>query len=114
DAIARFAYQPIATLYLQCDMPVLLNEPLLQLDGSPGQWLFDRGALGGPRGLYAVVISAASSARGVDQDETSQAVLDQLRRVWPAWPRPRWAKLIMQKRATFACTAGLARPPAGR
>ena len=86
---------------------------MLQLDATPGQWLFDRGRLGGVRGLFAVVISAADDAPGIDQGSLDAAVRQQLRRTWPDRPEPRWMKAIVEKRATFACTTSLARPRAG-
>jgi squalene-associated FAD-dependent desaturase len=113
--VGRFAYQPIATVYVQCRRPVgEIADTMLQLDGKPGQWLFDRGGLGGPAGLYAVVISAAGTARGLGQHELGRAVVDQLRRFWPAWPDPLWLRAIVEKRATFSCTPDLARPECGR
>jgi squalene-associated FAD-dependent desaturase len=107
------AYHSIATVYARYDQPPQLPMAMLQLDANPGQWLFDRGQIGGPRGLFAVVISAADDATGLDRDALLGAVRQQLRRIWPDWPEPRWMKAIVEKRATFACTTGLARPSAG-
>lgn len=114
NIVNNFDYEPIATVYLRYDDAPRLPEPMLQLNGIPGQWLFDRGALDGTAGLYAVVISAARLARGLEQDALTAEVIAQLRGLWPHASAPRWNKAIVEKRATFACTPELVRPEAGR
>lgn len=110
--IARFAYEPITTVYLQYPNALGLTLPMLKLDGHPGQWVFDRGALDGPAGLASVVISTESAHARIAHDTLAQAVDAQLRRVWPQLPAPVWTQVIAERRATYACTAGLQRPQA--
>jgi hypothetical protein len=72
--------------------------------GRPAQFVFDRGALGGPRGLWAFVVSASS-----DEREALQAqVLAQAESL--GWTGLRPLRTVVEKRATFACTPGLQRP----
>ena len=42
-----------------------------------------------------------------------RAIDDQLRRVLPTLPAPAWLKVIAERRATYACIAGIARPASG-
>jgi len=113
-----FAYEPIATVYLQYGSEVRLPMPFCALADAPaagrwGQFVFDRGQLdAGQAGLLAVVISGADAAAAVGQDALAQAVAAQLATAFgmPALGRPHWTRTITEKRATFACTPGLARP----
>jgi squalene-associated FAD-dependent desaturase len=108
-----FTYEPIRTTYLQYSCALGLPQPMLKLDGDPGQWVFDRGQLGGPPGLAAVVISTDVVAARIEHDALERAIDAQLRRVVPQLPRPAWSQTIAERRATYACVAGLARPAPG-
>jgi hypothetical protein len=80
---------------------------------APAQFVFDRGQLGGPRGLLAFVISGAQAWVDRGLDETTQATLTQARAALGAHLREplRVVHTIAEKRATFRCTPGLRRPP---
>jgi squalene-associated FAD-dependent desaturase len=114
---AAFGYEPIITVII--DAPGLrLAVPMLALqDGpqAPAQFVFDQGALGGPAGQLAFVVSAAAPwvARGLEA--TAVATLAQARLAfgpgrWPATARLR--RTLAEKRATFRCVPALDRPPA--
>jgi squalene-associated FAD-dependent desaturase len=113
-----FTYEPIATVWLQYDPAVRLPLPFCALLDDPqagawGQFVFDRGQLDpGQAGLLAVVVSAALDAAGMDQDALANAVAAQLARAFglEALAAPLWRRTITEKRATFACAPGLARP----
>lgn len=111
--VATFSYEPIVTAYIQYERSLGLSQPMIKLDGSPGQWIFDRGQLDGPSGLAAVVISTDIPGARTPQDTVASAIDAQLRRLMPALPPPSWIKVIAERRATYACTAGLSRPSAG-
>lgn len=111
--IARFAYEPICTVYLRFPRRLSLSRPLLKLDDAPGQWVFDREQLGGPSGLAAVVISTDLPGPKHDHASLAREVEAQLKRFWPDLPRPEWNQVITEQRATYACVAGLARPLSG-
>lgn len=118
-AALAFDYEPITTCYLQYAPDIRLPSPMLALRDDPlrqrwGQFVFDRGQLDATQaGLLAVVISASGQA--VDQEGASlaHAVAAQLAEALatPALTTPRWSKAVTEKRATFACTPGLRRPP---
>jgi squalene-associated FAD-dependent desaturase len=112
-AVAAFAYEPIYTTYLHYPRPLRSPLPMLKLHGDPGQWLFDRGQLGAAPGLAAVVISTDVPAARVEHGVLTQAIDAQLRRLIPDLPAPNWAQTIAERRATYACAAGLARPAPG-
>lgn len=115
---AALRYEPIITVYAR-SAGVRLPHPMLALASgaqgdNPAQFVFDLGALNGDTGLLAFVISGAS--RWVDRgmDGTVEATLTQGRRELanllhnPLVP----LRALTEKRATFACTPGLERPPA--
>jgi len=109
-------YEPIATVYARsagCALP----EPMLALPGDdaerPAQFVFDRGRLGGEAGTLAFVISGA--ARWVERGvaATEAATLAQGNEALGRFLRAplEVVRTIVEKRATFACTPGLVRPP---
>ena len=119
-SLLAFEYEPITTCYLHypAALAVALDSPFYALvdDAAKGEWaqfVFDRGQLDpGQAGLLAVVISASSQAAALAQPELAQAVAGQLARALgrPELAQPDWVQVITEKRATFACTPGLARP----
>ena len=111
--VAAFAYQPIRTIYLRYPLALPVAQPMLKLDGDPGQWLFDRGRLGGERGLAAVVISTDTVGPGVGHDDLVRAIDAQLRRLLPGLPAPVWSQVIAERRAAYACEPALERPAPG-
>jgi hydroxysqualene dehydroxylase len=111
--IAAFSYEPITTAYLQYPQALAFAQPMLKLDGNPGQWIFDRGALGGSPGLAEVVISTQMPGARIAHESLAQAIDRQLRRTWPELAAPLWTQVIAERRATYACVAGLVRPATG-
>jgi squalene-associated FAD-dependent desaturase len=114
-----FEYEPIATAYLQYAPEVGLPLPFCALLDDPaagrwGQFAFDRGQLdAGQAGLLSVVVSAAGAAAALGQDQLATAIAAQLAAAFgqPELATPLWTRVITEKRATFACTPGLRRPP---
>jgi len=109
-AIDAFAYEPIVTCYLQYPESVLLPSPMLGFSGGMVQWVFDRGRLGGPKGLLAAVISASGAHQQLTREELTARIEIELKAALPELPSPRWSQVITEKRATFSCTPALARP----
>lgn len=72
---------------------------------QPAQFVFDRGQLGGPHGLLAFVVSACTA----DRAHVQAQVLAQARAQLGLSLRP--LRTVIDKRATFACSPGLVRPP---
>lgn len=89
-----------------------LAQPMLALrsggatgSSRPAQFVFDRGQLGGPRGLLAFVISASAGEREQLQTQVLTQARDQLGLTLLA------VQTVVEKHATLACTPGLRRPP---
>ena len=118
--VSAFTYESITTAWLAYPGTVPLPAPIARLDDDPGQWVFERSRAlvpslsGGARTLLAVVISAGGPHDALDHAALAARVDAQLRRRAPALPAPAWARVIAERRATYACTPALARPAAGR
>jgi squalene-associated FAD-dependent desaturase len=103
-------YEPIHSVWLQFEGPVRLPSPMIGLADSPAQWLFDREAICGQRGLIGAVISASEDHVGEAQETLAQRVVADLAKHFGPLPPLQWQRVIAEKRATFSCTPGLARP----
>jgi squalene-associated FAD-dependent desaturase len=119
EPIPAFGWEAITTVYLQYEAHVRLHRPFFALLDQPelgcwGQFVFDRGQLGqGDAGLLAVVVSASGPALEQGKDGLASLVAAQLAEAFgrPELVSPQWTRVISEKRATFACTPGLRRPP---
>lgn len=109
--VGQFGYQPIYSVWLQYPSPVTLPETMLGFADGPLHWAFDRGALCGQRGLIGAVISAEGAHQDLSQEELGALAHAELNRRIGGLPEPQWVRVIAEKRATFACTPGLRRPP---
>jgi squalene-associated FAD-dependent desaturase len=108
--LAGFSYLPIHTCYLQYGADYRLPAPMIGLTGGMAQWVFDRGQLGGPKGLMAVVISATPKADALPQHELARLAGEELHRHLGAPAKPAWRQVIAERRATFACRPNMYRP----
>jgi hydroxysqualene dehydroxylase len=106
DLAREYNYQPIYTCYLQYGESTSLSFPMLGIDRGLVQWVFDLGALRGEKGRLACVISAEGAHQRMTLDELAQACHRELAQVLPTLERPRWMRVIAEKRATVACTPG--------
>ncbi|MGJ7508909.1 hydroxysqualene dehydroxylase HpnE [Variovorax sp. GT1P44] len=100
-------HEAIATIYLHGN--VALQAPFVALRSepdAPAQFAFDRGQLGGPRGLLAFVISASNGERETLQQQVLVQAREQLGLI-DLQP----VLTVVERRATFACIPGLVRPP---
>ena len=109
-------YEPIVTVYLRC-AGARLPEAMLALRSdaeSPAQFVFDRGQLGGPPGLLAFVVSGAAEWVAQGKQAVLAATVRQARAALGTHLNgPLEAvQVLIEKRATFACTPALERPPA--
>ncbi len=108
--IDALQYEPIHSVWLQFDGPVRLPSPMIGFADSPAQWLFDREAICGQRGLIGAVISVSEEHVGEAQDALAQRVVADIDKHFGPLPPLQWQRVIAEKRATFSCTPGLARP----
>ena len=112
EQAAGLQHESIATVYVQAGS-TRLPQPLLALRSGPGcpaQFVFDRGQLGGPAGLLAFVVSASTEGRAELQAQVLQQAGSQLATLLQGQPLMP-PQTVVEKRATFACTPGLQRPP---
>ena len=108
--ISAFSYEPIVTCYLQYPESVTLPSPMFGLTGGIVQWAFDRGRLGGPKGLLATVISASGAHQELTKEALAARIGIELKAALGELPSLKWSQVITEKRATFSCTPGLVRP----
>jgi squalene-associated FAD-dependent desaturase len=113
---AALRYEPIVTVYLRCPGAQLaLPMVALHADANmPAQFAFDLGALDGPAGVFAFVVSGAREWVDRGLDATAAATLAQALASFPSgtWPAaPTLLHAAAEKRATFRCTPALVRPP---
>jgi predicted NAD/FAD-dependent oxidoreductase len=113
-AMARaLQFEAITTVYAYAP-GVVLPQPMLALrshpEDAPAQFVFDRGQLGGPPGLLALVVSASTGERDALQAQVLTQAHTQLQSALQG--RTLQAiQTVVEKRATFACTPCLQRPP---
>ena len=88
-----------------------MPRPMTGFDGGSVQWVFDRGRLSGMPGLLAAVISARGAHQNSSLDALADVIHRELAAFLPGLPEPLWSRVIAEKRATFSCPPGLARPP---
>ena len=111
---ATLKHRAITTVYAQAEAGgarTLLRAPMLALrsgPGAPAQFVFERDAITRPAQatrLLAFVVSASEGDRGALEAAITQQAQAQMRlRVTPLLT-------VTERRATFACTPALARPP---
>ncbi|MFN3571076.1 MAG: FAD-dependent oxidoreductase, partial [Polaromonas sp.] len=112
DQARALQFEAITTVYVWSP-GTRLAQPMLALRASeaeaeaPAQFVFDRGQLGGPDGLLALVVSAS---QGDNADVARRVLLQATRQLGLA--APQIVQTIVEKRATFACLPGLLRPAA--
>ncbi|MFZ2855445.1 MAG: hydroxysqualene dehydroxylase HpnE, partial [Rhodocyclaceae bacterium] len=112
-----YAYEPIGTVYAGYPPQIGLPCPMLGLDGGNegklGQWVFDRGALGGVAGVMAFVLSARGAWDERDNEALAAALHAELEdALQKKLAQPLWHRVIRERRATFSCRPDLPRPAA--
>jgi len=107
DTARALRFGAIATVYAHAPAHApLLAVPMLALRSAPAQFVFDRGRLDGTFGLLAFVVSAFDGERaGLERAVLAQAAREL------SLPGLTVVQTVVERRATFLCTPGLARPP---
>jgi squalene-associated FAD-dependent desaturase len=112
EQLAALGHEPITTVYLQYPPTTRLPAPLVGLENSVTQWVFDRRVCNQP-GLMAVVISARGEHQHLSASQLAERVTTELARNFRRWPPPQHSQVLREKRATFFARAGIdsIRPP---
>ena len=117
ETVSRFEFEPIYTVYLKYPRSVSVARGFMALLDDPAkrryaQWVFDRSAQGDDanRGILAAIITGSGAHEAESIDEVCQAVGAQLTDDL-GLPAPLDARAIAERRATFAATPNLQRPP---
>jgi hydroxysqualene dehydroxylase len=109
ESTEALRFEAIATVYLRG--ATRLAEPMLALRShpatAPAQFVFDRSQLGGPEGVLAMVVSANETPREALEHQVMAQAAAQLGQT-----SLQLVQTVVEKRATFACTPALVRPPA--
>jgi hydroxysqualene dehydroxylase len=109
---AALQHTSIATVYLRANTDMRWPVPVMALPSNPqapAQFAFDKGRLSQDpslQGVLALVVSACET----DRDAVSTAVWQQAREQL-GLPQATLLLTVLEKRAAFACTPGLVRPP---
>lgn len=104
--LSALGNEPVITLYLQYPSQTSLPQPVLGLEDTLAQWVFDRRVCGQP-GMMAVVISARGRHCQMKTEELTQTVAAELATSFPDWPPHEKSLLIREKRATFSSRVGI-------
>jgi squalene-associated FAD-dependent desaturase len=112
ESVATLEYESITTVYFGYPGSVRQEAPMTGLVDGPLQWLFDREAIAGERGVLSGVVSASARVEHHDQQGLANASHRQLCAALGALPEPLWSKVVTERRATFACVPGAFRAPA--
>ena len=118
--LSSYTYEPIGTVYAGYPSEFSLPFPMLGLNGGSGgsegklgQWVFDRGALGGAHGVMGFVLSARGAWDERDNEALAAALHVELEdALQKKLPQPLWHQVIRERRATFSCRPNLPRPTA--
>lgn len=107
------SFEPILTVYLHSPGSRLPAPMVALQEGpqAPAQFAFDLGQLGTQPGLFAFVISGAAPWVEHGLAESGRCTLAQAIQEFDWATPPTVYRVLAEKRATFACTPGLARPP---
>jgi squalene-associated FAD-dependent desaturase len=117
----NIAYEAIATVYIQATSHLQLPHPMMALVSNyqaPAQFVFDRGLIcqqAGTPGLLAFVASAIRESKVSLEAKVMQQAQDLLKTLGHSAEdigRLQVMQTVVEKRATFACTPDLQRPPA--
>ena len=109
---ASLTHTAIATVYVRTSQHLSWQQPMVALPSSPdapAQFAFDKGRLSADpawQGVLALVVSASTGERDTITQQVMRQLRDQL-----AIHDASLLTTVVEKRATFACTPALRRPP---
>lgn len=106
NALQKFRYEAITTVYLQFDHNVKLSYPIIGMVGATCQWIFDREFANQPD-ILSIVITGTIAAQYSDNALLYAHVLQEIRTQFPHLTNPIAYKIIREKRAAFSCDVAI-------
>lgn len=106
--VAGYGWQPILTLWLRFAAAPAFPFPMLGLGPGHAPWVFERDDLA--PGTVAIVVSAEGTHLARPHDLLRDEYLELLRRAIGPLPELLDWKIIIEKRATYACVPDMPRP----
>lgn len=101
-ALQQINYEPITTIYFQFPRAVQLPYPMLGIQNSICQWIFDRSFASQPD-ILSVVITGPTDIKFADHHTLTTHILQEILKHFPHLPTPIASKVICEKRAAFTC-----------
>lgn len=111
DTLAALRHLPIGSAFLRYPPGTRLPAPMLGVAEGTAQWVFDLGRLRGLDGWLAVSMSGPGPYATMAREALMQRLHADLETLAGPLPPPLERHLVIERRATFACTPDLARPP---
>lgn len=108
-SVTHLEHEPIVTTYFDFDQRPSLAAPMLGIDYGIAQWIFDHSHWQPDDLSIAAVISARGRHTEMPREAFEANVLQDIKRL-AALPAPTRTLTVIEKRATFSCQPGLARP----
>jgi len=108
EAMSRYTWQPIHTLWLRFSSPIRFPFPMLGLGDSQAPWAFERNDIA--PGVVALVTSADGPHLHLSAERLRDDYLRLLAGQLGALPELLGWKIIIEKRATYACVVDQHRP----
>jgi len=106
--ISAFTWQPILTFWLHFSVPLKFPFPMLGLGDSNAPWVFERNDIA--PGMVAIVVSAEGPHLRLPAEQLRDDYLHLLADQFGALPELLKSKVIIEKRATYACIPNMQRP----
>lgn len=100
-SLKKMTHQPITTVYIALQEPMINTLPLMGLIGTTGQWIFNRKLSGNPT-VLSVIISGEGPHQTLNQETLIQKILDETRAHYGNI-HPIAYKVITEKQAAFSC-----------
>lgn len=110
--LQKIHYQPITTLYLKVQEPILYPRPLVGFIKGTGHWVFNRALSGNPT-ILSVIISGEGPYQALAQETLVEKIMQEIQ-IYYSHQQPRLApiqlvayKVITEKQAAFSCDVGI-------
>jgi hypothetical protein len=101
--LGRLKHQAITTIYLQYPEAIDFQTDIMAINQKHIQWLVNHQHLG-QNGLLAAVVVRDPEISSQDDDKLSHLCLQDLKSLFPDWPRPSSMLVVREPAAVLSCT----------